>query len=196
MVLSDSPRSPRTGSDPAQWSAWMAAAQDGDRDAYRLLLLAITPYIRAIASRALRDPPDVEDVVQDVLIAIHEARPTYDRARPFKPWLIGIARHRITDRLRARGRKAARETQIETVHVTFAALAANQDDMKIDVHALHLAMAQLPPGQRLAIEELKLRELSFLEVSERTGTSVAALKVAVHRGIKQLRKLLIGKDIA
>lgn len=173
----------------------MAAAQDGDRDAYRRLLEAITPYVRAIAARALWDRSDIDDAVQDVLIAVHEARRSYDPSRPFKPWLAGIARHRIIDRMRAKSRISAREVSIgDDGDETFASSAAKQDDTLIDSPALHRALAQLPPGQRVAIQELKLRESSLEEVAARTGLSVGALKVATHRGLKRLRQILTGKD--
>lgn len=173
----------------------MAAAQTGDRDTYGRLLEAITPYIRAMASRALRDRSDVDDTVQDVLIAVHEARRSYDPSRPFKPWLAGIARHRIIDRMRTRGRLSAREVILgDDFDETFASSTAKQDDVLIDSPALHRALAQLPPGQRVAIEELKLREASLEEVAARTGLSVGALKVATHRGLKRLRQILTGKD--
>ena len=86
----------------------MQAAQQGDRAAYRALLLAVTPYARALASRAFHRPADVEDAVQDILLTLHETRALFDPSRPFKPWLAGIARHRIVDRLRRQGRNAAR----------------------------------------------------------------------------------------
>jgi RNA polymerase sigma-70 factor (ECF subfamily) len=184
----------RADRDAEQWGAWMAAAQDGDRVAYNRLLRAILPYIRAMASRAFRERADAEDVAQDILIALHEVRASYDPSRPFKPWLAGIARHRIIDRLRQRGRTAARETALAAEHETFASVASNQDGMTIDSHALHQAITQLPEGQRVAIEELKLREGSLQSVSTRTGLSVGALKVATHRGIGRLRALLTKGD--
>lgn len=172
----------------------MAAAQNGDRDAYRRLLEAIQPYVRAMASRVFRDRADVEDAVQDVLVSVHEARRSYDPARPFKPWLAGIARYRITDRLRIKGRTSAREVPIDADDETFVSVAAKQDATMIDSPALHRALTQLPPGQRAAVEELKLREASLEEAAARTGISVGALKVASHRGIKRLRQILTGKE--
>ena len=82
--------------------AWMEAAQEGGKDAYRRLLRAATPYVRAIAARMLFDRQDIEDAVQDVSIAVHEGRASYDPRRPFRPSLAGIARHRVIDRMRAR----------------------------------------------------------------------------------------------
>jgi RNA polymerase sigma-70 factor (ECF subfamily) len=58
-----------------------------------------------------------------------------------------------------------------------------------------LAINQLPIGQRQAIELLKLREMSLKEAAATTGMSIAALKVATHRALKALRKLLAGDEV-
>lgn len=192
--MTDAARSaPKPPDDDAAWAAWMAAAQAGDRDAYRRLLRAILPYVRAMTSRAFRESADAEDVAQDVLIALHEVRASYDPSRPFKPWLAGIARHRIIDRLRQRGRRLARETSLGPEHETFAATASNVEDMTIDSHTLNAAIDRLPEGQRVAVRELKLREGTLHAVSATTGISEGALKVATHRGIKRLRAMLTGR---
>ena len=196
MAPVDKPETVLDDADPAAWAGLMAAAQDGDRDAYGRLLTSILPTLRAFVRRRLHDRTDVEDTVQDILLAVHEARASFDPTRPFKPWLFAIAGHRAIDRMRVRGRTSARETSIEPHHETFSPIAPKQEDMTIDSHALHAALAQLPAGQRIAIEELKLREGTLQEVSARTGISIAALKVATHRGMKRLRALLVGGDTA
>lgn len=179
--------------DPDEWSALMARAQAGDAIAYRRLLIGVAPYLRAIASRSHRQSSDVEDAVQDILLTLHAVRHTYDPQRPFKPWLAGIAQHRIIDRLRSRGRIAAREVSFEPEHETFAAPEANTE-LKMDHHAVHAGLATLPEGQRQAIVLLKIQEMSLKQASEATGLSIAALKVSTHRGIKALKRLLGQQD--
>ena len=174
----------------AAWDGWMTAAQDGDRQAYRCLLVAITPYVRAIASRMAINPMEIEDAVQDVLIAVHVARAGYDPARPFRPWLAGLARHRLIDRARAGRRRAAHEVPFTSAHDRAAPAAEAADP------ALPRAIGLLSPVQRLAIERLKLREQSLRAVSAETGVSIGALKVATHRGIRRLRALLVGEQTA
>ncbi len=179
--------------DPNEWSALMAGAQAGDTAAYRRLLVGITPYVRAIASRSHRQGSDVEDVVQDILLTLHAVRHTYEPNRPFKPWLAGIAQHRIVDRLRARGRISAHEVSLEPEHETFAAPEANTE-LNLDVHAIHAGLARLPEGQRQAVVMLKMREMSLKQASDATGLSIASLKVSTHRGIKALKRLLGQQD--
>jgi len=126
----------------------------------------------------------------NVLLTLHAVRHTYDPARPFGPWLVAIANRRIVDSLRRRGRSAARETPLEPEHETFAALETNFSEAAAEARALREAVESLPPGQREAIRLLKLKEMSLNEAAAASGVSVAALKVATHRALKNLRKLL------
>ena len=171
----------------------MARAQAGEREAYRRLLEDITPFIRALASRRLRDAGEVEDAVQDVLLTVHAIRHTYDPARPFAPWLTAIANRRIIDRLRRRMRSNVILTPLSSQHETFSAPDANLDSVGSDVTALRGAIENLPAGQRQAIELLKLEEMSLREAAAASGMSVAALKVATHRAMSSLRKILAGR---
>lgn len=173
------------------WSILMAHAQAGEQDAYKRLLQEIAPYVHSLAKKCHRNPSDVEDSVQDVLLTVHAVRHTYDPTRPFGPWLVAIANRRITDRLRRQGRTTARETTLTTEHETFAAPEANYHESMSDARALQKAIERLPQGQRDAIKLLKLQEMSLKETATVSGMSVAALKVATHRAIKSLRKILV-----
>ena len=170
------------------WSACMTCAQGGDADAYRRLLVDVTPYLRSLAAKRMHNRSDIEDVVQDVLLTVHTARHTYDPVRPFGPWLTAIANRRIVDALRRQGRATAHETPLESEHETFAAPATNIDEH--EQRALRDAVKQLPKSQREAIVLMKLKELSLREAASATGMSVSALKVATHRAIRKLHTLL------
>ena len=90
-----------TGDSPGQnWDRMMAAAQAGDANAYRTLLTELAPWLRRYYARRL-PPAMTEDAVQDVLLAVHEKRHTYDPSRPFGPWLAAIARYKWIDQLRS-----------------------------------------------------------------------------------------------
>ncbi len=68
-----------------EWPHLMALAQSGDQQAYTRLLKALVPVIRSLARRQIADDILLEDVVQDVLLAVHRVRHTYDPASPFCP---------------------------------------------------------------------------------------------------------------
>ena len=172
------------------WSILMARAQDGDRGAYRRLLEEITPFLRSLAARRHRDLSDVEDAVQDVLLTLHAIRDTYDPARPFGPWLVAIANHRLIDRLRRQGRLRSRETALMPEHETFSAGQPNLCEKSLDRRELREAVEKLPAGQRQAVRLLKLEERSLKEAAAISGMSIGSLKVATHRALKSLRKIL------
>jgi RNA polymerase sigma-70 factor (ECF subfamily) len=176
------------------WSALMARAQQGDRGAYRLLLQSITPYLRSVARRKGVHPDAIEDVVQDVLVTVHLVRHTYDPERPFGPWLLTVAMRRVIDTLRREGRLDSREVPLDVEHETLADSAANLMEEVTDAHRLRETIERLPPGQRDAIRMLRLEEMSLKEAAVASGMTVAALKVAAHRGLKSLRKLLTKGD--
>jgi RNA polymerase sigma-70 factor (ECF subfamily) len=176
------------------WTALMARAQDGDRQAYRTLLEDMTPFLRALAARCFKDPGDIEDATQDVLLTVHAVRHAYDPGRPFGPWLVAIANRRIIDRLRRQIRNQSREIEFAPEHETFLPdptnLRSSFDEMSADEATLLVAIEKLPPDQRQAIRLLKLKEMSLKEAALATGRTVSALKVATHRAVKSLRKIL------
>ncbi|RXH25202.1 RNA polymerase sigma factor [Bradyrhizobium nanningense] len=171
------------------WAILMAHAQDGDRSAYQRLLREITPYLRSLAARRHRDPSDVEDAVQDILLTVHAIRHTFDPTRPFGPWLVTIANRRFIDRLRRQGRRRNRETPLMPEHETFAEPQSNLEETP-DRHELEKAIDKLPPMQRKAIRLLRLNEMSLKEASTASGMSIASLKINMHRAVKSLRKIL------
>lgn len=180
-----------------QFSQWMSAAQAGDADAYAALLEAVVPRVRRAVQRqrGFAGREDVEDLVQDVLLSLHAARATYDAERPFIPWLMAIVRHRLGDGARRYVRQAAHEVAVDDV-VTFADVATNTPEEAVgDTRALKAAVEALPAGQRQAIELLKLQEMSLRETAAATGVSSGALKVATHRAMTALRRVLAGGEV-
>jgi RNA polymerase sigma factor (sigma-70 family) len=175
----------------------MRAAQAGDGSAYSELLRTLAPVVKEAVRQRFRflQAPDIEDLVQEVLLSLHRARRTYDSSRAFLPWFMAIARNRMADAARRHVRRAAHEVHSEQPTETFPAGNANTSESEYgDGDALARAVKQLPPGQRQAIELMKLKEMSLKEAAAATGTSIGALKVSVHRGMSALRKALGARE--
>lgn len=192
-AVPDSPRDAARDSGE-RWGEWMLLAQDGDRDAYRSLLLDIVPYLRAISRRYLGRGEDAEDAVQDILLVVHDIRHTYERARPFKPWLNTIASRRCIDLLRRRSRRLQNEIASDedlgqqTVH---GGPGPDEATARLhDAETLHDAVARLSPRQQEAIRLLRFGELSLDEAAAQSQQSIGSLKVACHRALKTLRQAL------
>jgi len=179
----------RTEDDNARWGAWLAAAQRGDRDAYRRFLEGVTPFVRALARRRCRDDERAEDVVQDALITLHRIRHTYTPGRPVKPWIAAIVARRAIDAARRETRIAGAEVDAPLAYETFADPSPNQEESGEAQHLLERMLPSLSPKEKEAIELVKLREMSLADASEHSGQSVAALKVNVHRAIARMRRL-------
>jgi RNA polymerase sigma-70 factor (ECF subfamily) len=178
----------------AIWAELMQAAQDGDRRCYERLLREVTPFIRALARRHCRNAADVEEMVQDTLLTVHRIRHTYDPARPFSPWLAAIASRRVIDTVRKRSRVSKHETT-EMEFETFAVAAANNDvELVRSEQEIAELLSTLPVRQRVALEALKLKEMTLVEASAASGQSVGALKVNVHRALKSLRDLVRSRE--
>lgn len=171
----------------------MLAAQKGDSVAYTQLLKEITPLVRRYVRwhQSRWSLAEIEDVVQDVLVSIHLSRATYDSKRPFRPWLLAIARNRIADARRRLSRRIANEIATDRLPETFSQADPNPSgEMCAEIQFMRRAIEDLSNRQRRAIELLKLQGLSLKEASAMTGMSVAALKVTVHRAMKSLRASL------
>lgn len=178
-----------------RWGELMRAAQDGDGAGYARLLAEVSPVIRrTVRRRWSAQTVEIEDIVQEILLSVHSARHTYDPARPFLPWLMAIVQYRVADAGRRQTRRAANEQpECSFEYGLPEASAEAPEEPPGDPQALRRAIADLPEGQRRAVELLKLQERSLKEAAAETGMSVAALKVAVHRGIKALRLTLGGR---
>lgn len=166
----------------------MAAAQRGDAKAYRALLTELIPWLRRYYAQRL-PPVMTDDAVQDVLMAVHEKRHTYDPSRPLGPWLAAIARYKWIDHLRAL-RVEATEPLDDNIPVP------DHEDVAVTGAIFHDLLAMLKPAQGDAIRLVKLEGHSVEEASRATGQSVSLVKVNIHRGIKRLMSLVLRADDA
>lgn len=171
----------------------MAAAQKGDGTAYGELLETLHPLLSAYAGRGLarmgrRDSGRVDDLVQEVLLALHEKRHTYDPRQPFLPWLFSIARYKLIDFGR---REKHRSSGIpwEAVEASLEAPVFAEAGAQADLEAL---LRTLPEKPRRALELVKLQGLTAAEAAAATQMSVSAVKVAIHRAIQTLKKSVGG----
>ena len=164
-----------------QLRAWMIAGLSGDAAAHACLLRALLPLLRGFYRRRLPGcEQDTEDLVQEVLIAVHSRRATWQPERPFTAWLYAIARYKLADHFRSRRQHVPIEDLADILAIEGFAEAA---DASADVRRL---LAQLPPKQAEAIRTTHLEGLSVAEAAERAGIGQSDVKVSVHRGLKAL----------
>ncbi len=175
--------------EPALWPALMQKAQDGDAQAYRLLLGSLMPAIQSLVRRRVFDEALAEDVVQDTMMTLHRVRHTYDPSRPMMPWIAAIAATRAVDALRRQGRVQRREIWDETVLAMELDpdTTSRMENFAVQGEVSQL-LAALPARQRQAVEMVKLQEMSLDHVAAATSQSVPALKALLHRAFAKLRQ--------
>ena len=186
------PRSDRNAGDDfeSRLRPLWVRAQEGDEAAYRAALERMAVRLRAYLRRRMQAWPDeVEDLVQETLLALHLQRGTWDPSLPVSAWMIAIARHKLIDLWRRHGRRAADLRSIDELE-EHEAPAAEGGDEHAARRDLGVLLREIPAAQREAIVLTKIEGLSVAEVSVRTGASVAAVKVQVHRGLKKLAELV------
>jgi len=160
----------------------------GEALAYNAFLGETAAFLRGFLRRRLpRLPDEVEDLVQETLLAVHNQRHTYDAAQPLTAWLHAIAKYKLVDLLRRRSRSDALNDPLEDELEIFAVADREANDAKRDLDKL---LATLPDKQRLPIVHVKIEGLSVAETAKLTGLSESAVKVGVHRGLKALAALI------
>ena len=164
--------------------------QAGNSAAYRTFLDELTRHLRGYLRKRiphLRD--DVEDLVQEILLAVHNARHTYRSDEPLTAWIYAIARYKLTDFFRGRERRELRQDSLDDHGDIFAAPDDDPAEARRDIGKL---LEQLPAKQRLPILHVKLEGLSVAETAQLIGLSESAVKVGVHRGLKALAARIRG----
>lgn len=170
----------------AELSGLMLDGLAGDGRAQAALLTACAARLRSWYRGKLARPEDVEDLVQETLMAVHTRRVSWDRTRPFAPWLRAIARYKLMDHLRLHYAKG-------TVPLPDGADEWMADEDAVDPgDALDVAdlLDELPDNQRRWIRMTKLEGRSMAEAGQATGHTEGNVKVGVHRGLKRLAALV------
>jgi len=168
----------------------MIEAQRGNAADYEALLRLLTGHLRAYFRRRLGSAPDiVEDLVQETLLAVHNHRHTYVPTEPFTPWLHAIGKYKLIDHLRRDGRRIDSPLPDDDSYALIEDTAEDAANARRDVGKL---LASLPARFRLPLQHVKLEGLSVEEAAARTGMSVSAVKVGIHRGMKALARGLSG----
>lgn len=176
-------RSPERATEPRLHQLFLLGC-DGNAEAYRAYLAGAATLLRGYLRRRLqRWPDDVEDLVQECLLALHNQRASYDPGVPLTAWMHAIARYKLIDWLRRHARQDALLEPLDD-----ADLLASGDDHEAGMARRDLArlLDSLPDKQRAAIVLTKLEGLSVREAAGAMAVSEADVKVSVHRGLKGL----------
>jgi RNA polymerase sigma factor (sigma-70 family) len=170
----------------SEWGALMTAAQAGHGGAYQRLLTELSQWLIRYFQRRL-PAGDVDDAVQETLLAIHRRRHTYDPRLPFAPWLAAIAKRKWIDQLRSMGRRPSEELPDDVA-------VGDHETTVTSATVLASLLGELRPAQVQAITLVKLQGYSIEDVVLETGLSSSAVKMNIHRGLARLTDILEKTD--
>jgi len=168
------------------WESLLAAANAGDSRSYQRFLLAVTPVLRGIVrarGHGLGDA-NCEDVVQDVLLAIHLKRHTWTAGAPVRPWLYAITRYKVIDAFRARGRRI--DLPIEDFSADLVADAGPDPTEAADMAKL---IGMLGDRSATIVRMIGINGATVAETGQTLGMTEGAVRVALHRALKALAAL-------
>lgn len=175
-----------------QWADLMRAGNRGDTLAYNRLLAALAPAMRRFArsnfTRAGLSGDDVEDVVQETLLALHLKRHTWDEGQPLLPWVRAIARNKVIDHLRRKGSRV--HIAIDDIGDTLVDPAAQDAEQTAELSS---AVAHLKDRDRQIVAAMSLEGASARDLAQKLGMSEGAVRVALHRALKTLARALGSK---
>ena len=162
----------------------MLQSLTGDGSSYRVFLNELSMHLRSFLRRRLApQPEEIEDLVQELLLAIHNQRHTYNAKLPLTAWVHAIARYKVIDWLRRRSRHDLLNDSLDDCEEFFAAPENEAAEASHDIAKL---LQQLPERQRLPIQYVKIEGGSVADTAKRTGMSESAVKIGIHRGLKAL----------
>lgn len=165
----------------------MAAYAGGDADAFGELFRRHAGGVERVIRRTVRDPGDVEDLVQQVFLQVHRARKDYRSENKFRQWLFTIALNARREYFRRRARRGI-DVPLDEEHEPTTKIAG--PEQVADARRIRLAVAQLPDSQREVVELHWFEDLALADVAAIVGTSHGAAKVRAHRAYARLREML------
>jgi len=169
----------------SEWSSLLRAANAGDSLAYQRILKQLAPVLRSFVrrwlARAVAPEADAEDIVQEILLAIHLKRQTWIDTAPVAPWVFTIARHKVIDALRRRGRRI--DVPIDDYAET---LAADTDEPNLAGIYIDRQLDTLPSVQRKVVKAIAVSGASIAEAADTLAMTQGAVRVALHRGLAAL----------
>lgn len=170
--------------DETELSLLMRKAQDGDGTSYVILLQKVQVMVKQFVDNSftrlgLKSFGGQDDVVQEVLLAIHHKRSAFDETQFFLPWMYAIARYKVIDYFRRNKKNVYSSVSLSTEDelMAFDISVVTEFGTHYDVEQL---FNLLPEKQREILVMIKLQGFSVEEVEKKTGYSCSDIKVSIH----------------
>lgn len=166
--------------------------QDGDVNAFGLLVERYEQKLRRYARRFLFDRNDADDLIQDTFLKAYEGIQGYDPDKKFSPWIYRIAHNVFLNELRARGSRPILSFDFDTI---FAHIPAREtaDDLALrseEKERVAKALRILDPKYREPLILFYFEDMAYREIADVLDIPTATVGVRIARAKQMVRKTL------
>lgn len=171
--------------DERELSHLMKESQGGNSDSYAKLLMRVAQMLQSYVRKSVASDM-VDDVIQEIILGIHLKRHTFNSEQYFLPWLYAIARYKVIDYLRRKGR----QEKLFFSHEDLALLAVSDVELTVEsvsTEKLEKIISTLPSKQLSVVRAVKIDGLTIKEAANKLGLSESDIKVSIHRALKTLK---------
>jgi RNA polymerase sigma factor (sigma-70 family) len=168
------------------FSALAVRAQKGEKTAYAELLTGLRSFLANYLRRKIFEPNEIDDITQEILMAVHKSIHTYDCQKSFMSWFVAITEYKVIDYIRSLKRRHG-SIDFNTISNFVMSTQLESSDAKID---LEKAISQLNLNERNVLTLLKVDGMSVADVSEKLELTEANVKVIAHRAYIKIKTLL------
>lgn len=169
----------------------MKEAQEGNSTSYETLLAEVYMFLESYLNSKVYNKSQIDDVIQEVILAIHNSRHTFDSSKSFMSWLLAIAHYKVSDHLRYQFKQKTQELEDSIIDANSDALTALIENQNIQL--LHQAIDELDKKPRQIIKLLKVEGFKISEVANKLNLSESNVKIIAHRAYQGLEVKLRGK---
>lgn len=173
--------------------AWILQAQQGDDDAFTMLVETYQKPVYNLCYRMLGEPEAAEDAAQDTFLKAYQNLNRYDRERSFPTWLLSIAAHHCIDKLRRRrfvsfsiDEDEEGQTDIPDRSAPDPETETEKKQMREQIQGL---LQKLDPVDRAAVVMRYWNDASEVEIAQTLKLTVPAVKSRLHRARRALAEL-------
>jgi len=163
------------------------------RQEYQHTVISTKDKLFRFALRYLKNPPEAEDVVQEVFLKIWNQRNDLGHIKSLEGWCMTLTRNMSIDKLRASSRKTTDLPEGYDLPET-AATPEEQTEQSDTFQQVECLMQELPEKQRLTMHLRDIEGLSYQEISEQLELPMNQVKVNLHRARKTIREKLLERQ--
>lgn len=176
-----------SGAAAAADSQLMGRVRDGEVELLGELFERHHPRLLQFFLRLVRQRTAAEDLVQEVFVRMLKYRHTFRSEASFLPWMFTLARNAATDLYRARPKELQEDPDAPEPEAPLAHPIAGLERKEQEAR-LRRALGRIDPAKRELLLLARFSELKYEQIAEMLGISEGAVKVRVHRALKDLKE--------